>query len=92
MTKYLDPTNDVAFRKLFGAEGHESLLISFFNAILDLKGTEKIKKVQAPLIKNALFTIFEVKCTDATGKEFIIKLQNRKVPAFVKKRATLCYV
>lgn len=59
MARYLDPTNDVAFRKLFGSEGHESLLISFLNAILELSGPEEIKKIQllpkdqAPLIKEA---------------------------------------
>src|SRR3990167_2848108 len=91
MARYLDPTNDVAFKKLFGSEGHESLLISFLNAILELKGDEEIKKIQllpkdqAPMIKEAKTTILDVKCTDAIGNQYIVEMQNKKVPAFVKR-------
>ena len=57
VSRYLDPTNDIAFKKLFGSEGHEAMLISFINAVLELKGSDLIQKVQllpkdqAPLIK-----------------------------------------
>lgn len=46
MSRYLDPTNDVAFKKLFGAKEHEPLLISFLNAILDLKEKRSIKQIE----------------------------------------------
>lgn len=35
--RYLDPTNNVAFKKFFGTEDHKPLLISFLNAVLSLK-------------------------------------------------------
>jgi len=44
-------------KKLFGSERHEAMLISFVNAILELKRSDLIQKVQllpkdqAPLIK-----------------------------------------
>lgn len=88
MARYLDPTNDVAFKKLFGSE---ELLISFLNATLDLKVGHKIKKIQflpkdqAPLIKDAKSTILDIKCTDEEGKQYIVEMQNRKVPSFVKR-------
>ena len=91
MSRYLDPTNDVSFRKLFGVEEHKSLLISFLNSILNLKGDRKIKEVallpkdQAPLIKETKSSILDVKCTDERNIQYIVEMQNKKVPGFVKR-------
>lgn len=46
MSRYLDPTNDVAFKKLFGLEEHKPLLISFLNSILNLQNKRKITHVE----------------------------------------------
>ena len=91
MSRYLDPTNDVSFRKLFGVEEHKSLLISFLNSILNLKGDRKIKEVkllpkdQAPLLKETKSSILDVKCTDERNIQYIVEMQNKKVPGFVKR-------
>ena len=88
MSRYLDPTNDIAFKKLFA---QKQRLISFLNAILNLKIGYRIKelefldKEQAPLIKEAKTTIVDVKCTDESGRQYIVEMQNRKIPAFVKR-------
>ncbi len=37
--QFVDPRNDIAFRKIFGDEQHKGVLISFLNALLDLGGT-----------------------------------------------------
>ena len=37
--KFVNPRNDVAFKKNFGNEEHKEILIAFLNAVLDL--TEK---------------------------------------------------
>ena len=73
MSRYLDPTNDVAFKRLFGIEEHKPLLVSFLNAILDLKGPLQIKEIellpqeQIPLLKEGKKSILDVKCTDDMG-------------------------
>jgi len=91
MSRYLDPTNDVSFRKLFGTEEHKYLLISFLNSILDLKEERKIKQVellpkdQAPLIKETKASILDVKCTDERNIQYIVEMQNKKVPGFIKR-------
>lgn len=36
--KFVNPRNDVAFKKIFGNEEHTEILISFLNAVLDLNG------------------------------------------------------
>jgi predicted transposase/invertase (TIGR01784 family) len=91
MSRYLDPTNDIAFKKLFGIEQHKPLLVSFLNAILSLEGSRRIKNVefltkeQIPLIKEAKTTILDIKCTDESGKQYIVEIQNRKQPSFIKR-------
>ena len=91
MSRYLDPTNDVSFRKLFGVEEHKHLLISFLNSILALEGNRRINKVellpkdQAPLIKETKTSILDVKCTDERNFQYIVEMQNRKIPGFVKR-------
>lgn len=91
MSRYLDPTNDIAFKKLFGTECHKPLLISFLNAILSLEGHRRIKQVdfltkdQAPLIKESKTSILDVKCTDERNVQYIVEMQNRKVPGFIKR-------
>lgn len=91
MSRYFDPTNDIAFKKLFGTEEHKPLLISFLNAILSLKGPLQIQKVefiskdQIPVNKDSKSTILDLKCTDQKGSQYIVEMQNRRVPAFVKR-------
>lgn len=34
--KFVNPRNDVAFKKIFGNEEHKEILIAFLNAVLDL--------------------------------------------------------
>lgn len=40
---YLDPKNDVTFRKVFGQ--NKRILISFLNALLPLKTNEEITEI-----------------------------------------------
>lgn len=44
--RFVDPKNDIAFKKIFGDENHTEILISFLNATLDFKGDYKIKSVK----------------------------------------------
>ena len=43
--RFVDVKNDIAFRKIFGNEKKTVILISFLNAILDLKGQNRITEV-----------------------------------------------
>ena len=42
ITKFLDPKNDVAFRRIFGSEKNKDILIHFINDVLELKEGDKI--------------------------------------------------
>ena len=91
MSRYLDPTNDISFKKLFGTIEHRSLLISFLNAILNLQQEKRIKEVkllpkeQAPLIKETKKSILDIKCTDERNFQYIVEVQNKKIPNFIKR-------
>ncbi len=44
--KFLDPCNDVAFKKVFGNEKHPDMFISFLNAVLNLAGEKEIRTIE----------------------------------------------
>ena len=79
--KFVDVKNDVAFRKIFGNEKKKVILISFLNAVLGLKGHDRIKDVtllnpyQLPRIRGEKASIIDVKAIDNKGATFIIEMQ-----------------
>lgn len=79
--QFLDPTNDLAFKKIFGNENKKYILISFLNSILQLPAHEQITEVtllnpnQAPHLPGAKETILDVRCHDQTGAEYIVEMQ-----------------
>lgn len=42
---FLDPRNDIAFKKLFGSEEHKNITISFLNSILELTDEKSIVSI-----------------------------------------------
>jgi predicted transposase/invertase (TIGR01784 family) len=79
MARYLDPKNDLTFKRIFGEHPH--LLISFLNALMPLSPDRLIESIEYlspeqvpenPLGKNS---IVDVKCTDSYGRQFIVEMQ-----------------
>lgn len=77
--KYLDPKNDLTFKRVFGE--HPDLLMSFLNALLPLKEDEQIEFVEylpaelvpeLPVLKHS---IVDVRCKDTKGRQFIVEMQ-----------------
>jgi predicted transposase/invertase (TIGR01784 family) len=77
--RYLDPKNDLVFKKVFG--GHAHILISFLNALLPLAHDEEVISIEylpaemvpdIPIIKNS---IVDVRCVDNKGRQFIVEMQ-----------------
>jgi predicted transposase/invertase (TIGR01784 family) len=89
--KFLDPKNDVAFRKIFGSEKHKTVLIQFINDILEFKGPKKIgqveflKTVQDPDIALKKQSIVDVLCRDSEGIQYIIEMQVAKTKGFEQR-------
>ncbi len=70
--KFIDPKNDIAFRKIFGSEQSHDILIKFLNAILDLSSPIQGVKVTIffsyPLIKGLEKIILDMHASDQDSK------------------------
>ena len=81
LNKFLDPKNDIAFKKVFGSEKNKDILIHFINDMLCLKGEEEIEEVeflspiQDPEIAYKKQSIVDVLCRDKAGVQIIVEMQ-----------------
>jgi len=77
--RYLDPKNDLVFKKVFA--WHPHLLISFLNHILPLETNQKIESIEylpaelAPTIPLFKYSMVDVRCLDNMGRQFIVEMQ-----------------
>jgi predicted transposase/invertase (TIGR01784 family) len=91
ISKFLDPKNDVAFRRIFGTEKNKDILISFINHILGLKGAHKVRTVtfqptiQVPEIAAKKESLIDVLCKAANGVQFIVEMQVAPQLGFIKR-------
>lgn len=91
ITKFLDPKNDVAFRRIFGSEKNKDILIHFINDVLELKNGDKIKEVtflptiQEPEIACKKQSIVDILCKDENGVQIIIEMQVSPQEGFEKR-------
>ncbi|WP_374698304.1 PD-(D/E)XK nuclease family transposase [Wolbachia endosymbiont (group B) of Limnophora tigrina] len=80
ISKFLDPKNDFAFRRIFGSVNNKDILIHFLNDMLGLTGVDQIEDVsflspiQAPDIASQKQSIVDVLCTDSAGTQLIIEM------------------
>lgn len=90
-TRYLDPKNDLAFKKVFGAEKHKRIPMDFLNAVFNLTGEDTIIELeflntkQAPEIDARKESIVDVLVRDQKGTKYIIEMQVAKVEGFEKR-------
>ncbi|MBK8806803.1 MAG: Rpn family recombination-promoting nuclease/putative transposase [Bacteroidales bacterium] len=77
--KYLDPKNDLTFRKIFGEHPH--LLISFLNALLPLEKGREILNIEyidseiLPELPGLKRSVVDVRCVDNHDRQFIVEMQ-----------------
>ena len=78
MANYLDPKNDLTFKRVFGR--HKHLCISLINSMLPLENpiesieyqTNELIPELTDVLRN---TIVDVRCTDSVGRQFIVEMQ-----------------
>ena len=89
--KFVDPKNDLAFKKIFGNENKKEILISFLNSVLDFKDEKTIVSVtldnpyQLPDIQELKETILDIKATNQNGDKFIVEMQKKDLSNFAKR-------
>ena len=81
---FLDPTSDIAFKKIFGSTAHKNILIDFLNAVLERAPGEKIVDVifndpyNTPETLLSKLSIVDVRCTDEKKNQYIVEVQVEK--------------
>ena len=86
--RYLDATNDVAFKKVFS---NKEILIDFLNSMLHLTEGNKITELhfvpqeEIPDLGQGKRSIFDIKVLDLSGFWYIIEMQNRPDEFFLKR-------
>lgn len=91
ISKYLDPKNDLAFKRIFGQEKHKRIPIAFLNAVFGLEGQDEIidleflNTVQAPEIEARKESIVDVLVKDQKGAMYIVEMQVAKIEGFEKR-------
>jgi predicted transposase/invertase (TIGR01784 family) len=89
MARFLDPKNDLPFKKIFGE--HKSLLMSFLNALLPLQKEQEIVSIeylspeQTPRTSLGKNSIVDVKCVDSLDRYFIVEMQMAWSQTFAKR-------
>ena len=89
--KFLDPKNDIAFKKIFGSEKNKDILIHFLNDMITFKGNAQIKSVtflttnQEPETAIHKTSIVDILCKDEKGNTYIVEMQVAKEKGFEKR-------
>ncbi|WP_437728413.1 Rpn family recombination-promoting nuclease/putative transposase [Sorangium sp. So ce861] len=88
---FADPKTDFVFKRIFGAEERKPLLIALLNHLLELEGSHCIRDVQHLSLEQHVavpelkLSIVDVKCTDASGRRFVVEMQVAKVEGIEKR-------
>jgi len=91
LTKFLDPKNDVAFRRIFGTEKNKDILIAFLNDMIVFKGGEPVtevtflKTVQDPEIATQKKPASLMFCAQIKRAILIVEMQVAKERGFEKR-------
>lgn len=87
--RYLDPKNDLTFKKVFGQHPH--LLKSFLNALLPLEPDAQIEELEylpgelVPEIPELRNSIVDVRCIDQKKRHFIVEMQMLWTDSFMSR-------
>lgn len=89
MSRYIDPTTDFGFKRLFGKEANKEIIMSFITDVLELQTPLQdlrfLDKEQLPEIIEYRGGVYDLFCTDQKGKHFIVEMQKSPI-AYIKDR------
>jgi predicted transposase/invertase (TIGR01784 family) len=90
LSKFLDPKNDLAFRRIFGTERNKDILIHFLNDIFGrttdpIETVTFLKESQPPEIQSQRVSIVDILCEDTLHNRFIIEMQVARETGFAKR-------
>ena len=93
IVKYLNPKNDVAFKRIFGTEKNKDILRHFLNDVIVAKEKDKkpikevtlLNPIQLPETIGKKQSVVDVLCEDEDGVKYIVEMQVAKVGGFEKR-------
>jgi predicted transposase/invertase (TIGR01784 family) len=91
LSKFLDPKNDYAFKRIFGAEKNKDILIQFLNDVITFPDNGKIQDViflkttLNPEVAAQKASLVDILCQDEKGQHFIVEMQVTKDKGFAKR-------
>jgi predicted transposase/invertase (TIGR01784 family) len=86
--RYLDPTNDVAFKRVFS---DKEILMDFLNSAMHLENEKKIidleyiESEEVPDIGQGKRSMFDIKVTDQSNRKYIVEMQNSPESSFLNR-------
>jgi len=93
MSRYIDPTTDFGFKKIFGEEANKDITLSLVNTVLGLESPlrdlsySNIERL--PETAEERKGYYDLYCEDAAGNHYLVEMQKNRL-AFIKDR-TLYY-
>jgi predicted transposase/invertase (TIGR01784 family) len=88
-SRYIDPTTDFGFKRLFGQEDSKQILKAFLEAVLELpRPIADLSYIPAEQLPTAaLFGggIYDVYCVDTEGQRFIVEMQRGRQVHFKER-------
>lgn len=91
LTKFLDPKNDVAFKKIFGTKKNKDILIHFLNDMVVFREGKPIvdvtflKTIQDPEISTKKTSIVDILCEDQDKNTYVVEMQVAQHKGFEKR-------
>jgi predicted transposase/invertase (TIGR01784 family) len=90
ISRFLNPKNDLVFKRVFGSEANKDILIHFLNDIFakttnPIQEVEFIKPIIDPEIRELRVSVVDVLCRDLEGNKFIIEMQCDIDTSFIKR-------
>jgi predicted transposase/invertase (TIGR01784 family) len=90
LSRFIDPTTDFGFKRLFGQEDSKEILKSFLFGVLNLphpiEALHYIPNEQLPSGPEERIGIYDIYCVDTSGRRFIVEMQRNRQAHF-KERA-----
>jgi len=91
MSKFLNPKNDIAFKRIFAANRNKDILIHFLNDMLEFKNKspiidiEVLKTTQEQVIAPCRASVLDILCKDKQGGQYIVEMQVADSCDFIKR-------
>jgi len=88
---FLDPKNDIAFKRIFGTEKNKNILVHFLNDVVSFKGKRPIVSVsflptvQDPETNRHKASVVDVLCMDEQENKYIVEMQVAEAKGFEKR-------